>query len=309
VLRDGSRIYSAPSLGKASIDVGGRRIPAAPRRMVNIAANPLTADQIWLRRTISQPFPQAFASFTNPVSNGPHCHSGQVCQPTTFESPARATNGWVRYDAIPDDRWTNAGSANTVDHLGVNFGYARPLNELKFFTYDDGATVRVPQSYDVEYLDGSAWRSVPGQRKAPLAANDAVEVTFPTVTTTQIRVVFTPQPGKFVGVTELESWWRQDPPVTITNVNSGLPLAVDNTAYGAAVRQQTTGDRWDLVPAEDGYVKIINRRSGLVLGINGASRTRGATALQWGDNLTPDHLWSVLDQGDGTVKLRTRTAV
>jgi hypothetical protein len=32
-------------------------------------------------------------------------------------------------------------------------------------------------------------------------------VTFPTVTTSQFRVVFTPQPGKYVGVTELESWY------------------------------------------------------------------------------------------------------
>jgi hypothetical protein len=38
------------------------------------------------------------------------------------------------------------------------------------------------------------------------AANAANEVTFPSVMTAQIRVVFTPQPGKYVGVTELESW-------------------------------------------------------------------------------------------------------
>jgi hypothetical protein len=306
VWRDSALVYNAPTLAKATIDVGGRRIPAAPPRMNNIAANPLTADQIWLRRTISQPYPQAFASFTNPVSNGPHCHSGQGCQPTTFDSPARATNGWVRYDEIPDDRWTNKGSVNATDYLGVNFGYVRRIDNVHLFTYDDGATVRTPQALEVQYLDGATWRTV--ARATTIAANAETTVAFAAVSTSQVRVVFTPQTGKFVGVTELESWWPQDPPVTITNVNSGLPLAVDNTTYGAAVRQVATGDTWDLVPAEDGYVKIINRRSGLVLGISGASRTLGATALQWGDNLTPDHLWSVLDQGDGTVKLRNKNS-
>ena len=59
------------------------------------------------------------------------------------------------------------------------------------------------------YLSGSTWASIPGQVKTPSApaANGPNEVTFPSVTTSQIRVVFTPQPGKYVGVTELESWY------------------------------------------------------------------------------------------------------
>ena len=50
---------------------------------------------------------------------------------------------------------------------------------------------------------------MPGQVKSPAtpAANAPNEVTFPAVMTSQFRVVFTPQSGKFVGVTELESWY------------------------------------------------------------------------------------------------------
>jgi beta-glucanase (GH16 family) len=110
---------------------------------------------------------------------------------------------------IPDDRWTNAGSPNATDYLGVDFGGPRELTEVKIYTYDDGQNVRVPQKFDVQYLSGSTWTSVPGQINSPASpvANDSNEVTFPAVSSSQIRVVFTPQPGKSVGVTELESWY------------------------------------------------------------------------------------------------------
>ncbi|MBD9729447.1 RICIN domain-containing protein [Streptomyces caniscabiei] len=47
----------------------------------------------------------------------------------------------------------------------------------------------------------------------------------------------------------------------------------------------------------------FNTNSGQVLGIKDASRTAGATALQWGDTLTADHLWSIVDAGGGYAKI------
>ena len=121
----------------------------------------------------------------------------------------KAINGFIRYDVIPDDRWTNAGSTNATDYLGVDFGKNRSVTEVKIYTYDNGQNIRVPKSFEVQYLSGSTWASIPGQVKPPSepAANGPNEVTFPSVTTSQIRVVFTPQSGKYVGVTELESWY------------------------------------------------------------------------------------------------------
>jgi hypothetical protein len=316
VFEDGTRIASSATLTKQTIAIDPPRVAPPAARMMNVAANPLTFDQTWNRKTVTQPYPQAFASFTNPVSNGPHCHSGQTCQPTTFDMPMQATDGWIRYDSIPEDRWTNLGSPNATDYLGVNFGAPRQVDEIKLYTYDDGASIRVPQSFEVQYLDGDIWRPVPNPTAAPAVpvANDANEVTFHTVTTAQLRVVFTPQPGKYVGVTELESWWPEGSEVRIINRNSGLELGVAGagTAAGAAVQQQpadgSANHRWSLVPAENGYYKIVNENSGLTLGINGASKTAGATALQWGDNLTPDHLWSIVDAGDGWFKLVNRNS-
>lgn len=311
IFQDGQRIHQSATAGNTTVNVAAPVTPAPQQRLMNVAANPLTAEQNWLGRTVTQPFPKAFASYTNTVSNGPHCHSGQTCKPTTFDAPLRATDGWIRYDKIPDDRWTNSGSPNSTDHLGVDFGAPRKINEVKFYTYDDGANIRVPASYTVQYLDNGSWVTVPGQVKSPATprANNSNEVTFPTVTTSQFRVVLTPQSGKFVGVTELESWYPETPDVKIINKNSNLELGISGSsiAPGGAVQQQAAtsaaNHKWKIVPAENGYYKIFNTNSGQVLGVNGASKTAGATAVQWGDTLTADHLWSVVDAGGGYCKI------
>lgn len=315
VFQDGTRIYQSAGLGNVTIPTAAPIVPAATTRLENVAANAWTADQEWFKgwdnRTYTPTYPKAFASYTNTTSNGNRCRSANNPRCVqAFDSPLKAIDGYIGYDRMPDDRWTNTGSTNSTDYLGVDFGYTRPVNEVKIYTYDDGQNVRAPQSYDVQYLSGSTWTSIPSQTKAPAtpAANGPNEVTFPAVTTSQLRVVFTPQAGKSVGVTELECWYPQKT-VQIVNKNSGLNLGVSgaSTTSGAAAVQQSAdssaNQQWQLEPAENGYYKIVNRNSGLVLGISGASTTAGATALQWGDTLTQDHLWSVVDAGGGYSKL------
>jgi hypothetical protein len=214
ICQDGTRIYQSATLGNATVAVAPVAIPAATTPMDNIAANAGTADQDWFKgwdnRTYTATFPKPFASYTNTASNGRRCRSADNPRCIdAHDTPLKAIDGFIRYDVMPDDRWTNAGSTNATDSLGVDFGQQRSVNEVKIYVYDDGQNVRAPQSFDVQYLSGTTWTSVPGQVKAPAApaANAPNEATFPTVTTSQIRVVFTPQPGKYVGVTELESWY------------------------------------------------------------------------------------------------------
>ncbi|WP_245984416.1 MGH1-like glycoside hydrolase domain-containing protein [Streptomyces tateyamensis] len=315
VFQDGTRIYQSAGLGNATIPVAAPVRPAPATRLENVAANAWTADQEWFKawdnRSYTPTYPKAFASYTNTAANGLRCRSADNPRCTqAYDSPLKAIDGFTGYDPMPDDRWTNAGSPNSTDYLGVDFGYQRPVDEAKIYTYDDGQNVRAPQSLDVQYLSGGSWISAPGQTRKPAApaANGPVEVTFQTVTTSQLRVVFTPQPGKSVGVTELESWYPRTT-VRLVNRNSGLPLGVSgaSTGFGAAVVQQAAGSgldqQWQLEPAGSGYYKIMNRNSGLVLGVSGASTAAGAAALQWGDNLTPDHLWSLVDAGGGYSKL------
>ncbi|ONI84802.1 hypothetical protein ALI22I_30410 [Saccharothrix sp. ALI-22-I] len=199
VFQDGTRIHQSAGLGNTTIPVAAPVTPPAATRMENVAANAWNADQEWFKgwdnRTYTQTFPKAFASYTNTGSNGKRCRSAD--NPRCVEArdaPLKATDGFIRYDAMPDDRWTNAGSTNATDHLGVDFGYQRSVDEVKIYTYDDGQNVRAPQSFDVQYLSGSTWQSVPGQVKTPATpvANKPNEVKFTTVVTSQLRVVFTP---------------------------------------------------------------------------------------------------------------------
>jgi F5/8 type C domain len=214
VCQDGASIYQASTVGNATIAVAAPVIPAAATPLDNLAANAWTADQDWFKgwdnTAYTATYPKISASYTNTATNGKRCRSADNPRcVNAYDTPLKAIDGFIRYDVMPDDRWTNAGSPNATDSLTVDFGQQRTINEVKIYTYDDGQNVRVPQSFDVQYLSGTTWTSVTGQVKAPTApaANAPNEVTFPSVATSQFRVVFTPQSGKFVGVTELESWY------------------------------------------------------------------------------------------------------
>jgi hypothetical protein len=56
------------------------------------------------------------------------------------------------------------------------------------------------------------------------------------------------------------------------------------------------------------WVKIQNYNSGLLLAVSGMSLADSADVTQWEDNGTVDHLWTVLDNGDGTVRIANRNS-
>lgn len=86
----------------------------------------------------------------------------------------------------------------------------------------------------------------------------------------------------------------------ITNGSITVPITgMDSTgAYRLQVTPTSTAT----------YYKIVNKNSGLVLGIANTSTTMGAQALQWTDNGTLDHLWQIVDAGGGSVKIVNRNS-
>jgi ricin-type beta-trefoil lectin protein len=82
---------------------------------------------------------------------------------------------------------------------------------------------------------------------------------------------------------------------TITNGSLTVPItSMDSAgAYHLLITPTSTAS----------YDKIVNKNSGLVLGISNASTSAGADALQWTDNGTADHLWRIVDAGAGYVKI------
>ena len=52
-----------------------------------------------------------------------------------------------------------------------------------------------------------------------------------------------------------------------------------------------------------GRYKIMDYNSGLLMAVNGMSQSDGAEIIQWGDNGTADHLWTLVDMGNGWYKI------
>ena len=118
----------------------------------------------------------------------------------------QATDGIISYTPTPDNRWTSYQSGNSSDWLAVTFASSTMVGKVNLDIYSDGGGVTAPASYDVQYWNGSAWVDCANQVKSPTTPTGGVQntVTFSSVTTTQVRVVFTPQSGSYSGVTEFQ---------------------------------------------------------------------------------------------------------
>ncbi|HEY2521995.1 MAG TPA: glycosyl hydrolase family 65 protein [Streptosporangiaceae bacterium] len=196
VYLDGRAVASAPAIRPLTIPLSGAGAGSqAASGFTDLAAN-----------VYGQGSPRAFASASGPGT-----------------TPADATDGQVIYaESQQASRWTDctaAGSpqpAGTASDLGVDLGAAVPVSQVRLYTWANtgqGGDVAAPASYRVQYLGPDGWADVPGQRQAPAspAGNDLSLVTFPAVTTAQVRVTMTDQPGDCSGITELEAGDAEQP--------------------------------------------------------------------------------------------------
>jgi len=217
--RDGTRYGRGSGL---SVLVNGRVIANASslRRIVAPIPSPITPDRI--DRTIN------FA-----VNNGGSAYpwvTASASDPTA--PPHYAVDGNYWYHESPPNRWTAAGSGNASDWIAIDFGAPRAVTEVKAYFYDDGAGVSAPASYDVEQWNGTEWRTISGQTRAPTepVGHRANVITFPELVTEKIRVVMTHRSGASSGLSELETWGHADLPLEPGTRPS------PNVAFGDSVR-------------------------------------------------------------------------
>jgi hypothetical protein len=135
-------------------------------------------------------YPEVTASYT--------CNCG--------DSAWSAVNGIYSYTDNPRDRWTNYGSGNATDWLVVDFGSAKPFNQLKLFIFDDHGGVQPPASYQIQYWNGSGWEAVTNQTNTPEAPEAALNtVNFDLITSSKVKIEFiNKEAGVFSGLVELE---------------------------------------------------------------------------------------------------------
>ena len=125
--------------------------------------------------------------------------------------PAQASGGYV----APNTIWGTEGSPNAEDSLAVDLGRSQSVDTIRlYFLSDkdyeprdkpDGDTYRQPESYALQYHDGSDWVDVPGQVRTPDAPLPNLNtVTFPSITTDRIRVVVDAVDGYGAGLEEIQ---------------------------------------------------------------------------------------------------------
>ena len=187
---DGKQVLSQPSVQAVTVAVSATR-SSQTTTLVNDAANPLRTG-----------YPQPITSDTWPN-----------------DSPWNAIDGKVWFNEVPEDtRWTNYASPNAQDYYGVDFGTPTPISDIRWYGYSDGGGVKPAAAYQLQYWTGSTWADVPSQQRnsATPIGNGLNRITFPTLTTSQVRLLFTNPPGAFVGVTEFQSWSSSDPAASLT---------------------------------------------------------------------------------------------
>jgi len=209
ILADGAPIANSATLGHLEGKLPSITPPAPPiDRPINFAVN-----------NDGNYFPTIEVSFTAPGTSESNLVDGT----------------YYYHDQRPVNRWTTVGSPNPSDSVEIDFGIERPIENVKLYVLDDGEGkhVRAPASIDLEFWDGSAWKTVPGQKRTPEqpAGHRPNIIEFPILNTSRIRAVLTPQSNSAVGLTEFEAWGHAELPLKEGSLPPGnLALAATASA-------------------------------------------------------------------------------
>jgi hypothetical protein len=124
---------------------------------------------------------------------------------------AAAVDGFT----INEPFWGSKGSPNAQDSYELNLGSARTFDDIRVHFRNDRASggYAEPAMYQIQYLNGSTWVTVPGQAKTPAAPRSNFNrVQFPAITAQRVRVLMTHQPGLKTGLTEVKIFDSGSPP-------------------------------------------------------------------------------------------------
>jgi hypothetical protein len=96
------------------------------------------------------------------------------------------------------------------------------------------------------------------------------------------------------------------------NKSSNLALSVAGTAEGDDAVQATSGNgteqQWSLSYDNEGYFKVTNAKSSLVLDVNSSATTDGASVIQYTDNGGDNQKWRIVDKGAGYYQILNKNS-
>ncbi len=130
-----------------------------------------------------------------------------------------ALDGQYWYLESPGNRWTNTGSQESTDWIGIDFGIERCIEEVVAYFLDDGPTgsVRPPTSYALEFWRDGDWHTAEIlEAKPPMVVGRAANrLKLSPVATTRMRLTVPRDPEHTTtwGVSEFEAWGRSSLPI------------------------------------------------------------------------------------------------
>jgi hypothetical protein len=96
------------------------------------------------------------------------------------------------------------------------------------------------------------------------------------------------------------------------NKSSNLALSVAGTAEGDDAVQATSGSgseqQWSLSYDNEGYFKVSNAKSSMVLDVNSSATTDGASVIQYTDNGGDNQKWRIVDKGAGYYQILNKNS-
>jgi len=105
--------------------------------------------------------------------------------------------------SIPKFTWWN--HKGTTEWISVTFKKPKRISRVEVYWFDDTGhgECRVPESWEVQYLDGEEWRTVTDASKYGVEKDKFNQVTFDPIVTTSIRLVTKLQENVSSGILNL----------------------------------------------------------------------------------------------------------
>jgi hypothetical protein len=237
--------------------------------------------------------------------------AGQVVAAPAGPAFARLERTWVNGDTVtlrlPQRTTTRTWSGNhgsvSVDHgpltysLQIGEQYTRYAGTDQFPEYAVHATT--PWNYGLDPAAALTFTAAAG----PLAANPFTQAGNPLRITAPARRIAEWTADDQHVVTPL-----QDSPARSTaavETVTLIPMGAARLRIASFPTASPDGHPWTTGGAA---FRIRNRNSGKVLGVDGMSTADSARVVQFGDTGTADHLWQLVDNGDGWYRAKNRNS-
>jgi hypothetical protein len=136
-----------------------------------------------------------------PVATASHCDRfGGV--------PGNAIDGKTIFTPTPLNRWTSYESKSDEDWLEIQLRQQEIVRRVELAIYDDRGGVQPPESYRIEWWDGTAWKATIDEVHTPeLPVGSAWNVVrFQPFQSDRLRIVFRHKLPAKSGVSEVSVW-------------------------------------------------------------------------------------------------------